>query len=71
MSHTLTFVYSDGRENPWDPAEVERRRLRVIDELLEARDRFVFRNQDRLLDALGVTAADAGDPPEPIHATSG
>ena len=67
----LTFVYSDGRENPWDPAEVERRRLRVIDELLEARDRFVFRNQDRLLDALGVTAADAGDPPEPIHATSG
>ena len=53
----LSYVYSDGRRNPWDPAEVERSRSRVIDDLLAARNEFVLRHQDILLDALGIEGA--------------
>jgi hypothetical protein len=55
----LTYVYSDGRENRWDPEDVERRRLHVIEELRDTRDRFVLRHQDLLLAALGISAASA------------
>jgi len=50
----LSYVYSHGRENRCDPADIERHRTRVIDELVTARDEFVFRHQVALLDALGV-----------------
>jgi anaerobic magnesium-protoporphyrin IX monomethyl ester cyclase len=51
----LTYVYSDGREHRWDPAQIERHRARVIDDLLTARDEFVLGHQDTLLGALGIT----------------
>src|SRR5262245_1430452 len=51
----LSYVYSDGRKNPWDPADIERRRTRIIDDLLTARNDFVLRHRGRLLGALGIT----------------
>jgi hypothetical protein len=60
----LSYVYSDGRENRCDPADVERQRTRVIDDLLTARNEFVFGHQATLLDALGVAeVASATDDP--------
>ena len=50
----LSYVYSDGRESRCDPADIERHRTRVIDDLLTARNEFVFGHQATLLDALGV-----------------
>jgi hypothetical protein len=50
----LSYVYSDGRENRWDPSDIERRRRRVVEDLLDARNEFVNRHQDTLLGALGV-----------------
>jgi anaerobic magnesium-protoporphyrin IX monomethyl ester cyclase len=66
----LTYVYSDGRENPWDPAEVERRRARVIEQLLEARNGFVLRHQDLLLAALEVGVASSVDEPGTVEVAS-
>ncbi len=66
----LTYVHSDGRENPWEAADVERRRTRVIEQVRDARDRFVLRHQDLLLDALGVTIAGAGEYAEPMQAAA-
>ena len=55
-------------ENPWDPADIERHRTRVIDDLLTARNEFVLRHQGTLLDALGVTEApDATDDAEAVE----
>ena len=48
----LTYVYSDGRENRWDPAEIEKGRLEVLEEVLAERDDFIYRHQTVLLDAL-------------------
>jgi radical SAM superfamily enzyme YgiQ (UPF0313 family) len=48
----LSYLYSDGKENPWDAAEVERSRQRVLDDLLATRNAFVYRHQTILLDAL-------------------
>jgi hypothetical protein len=45
---------SDGRESRWDPAAIEDGRKQVLEDLLAARDAFVFRHQDILLDALGI-----------------
>jgi len=60
----LSYVYSDGRENRCDPADVERQRTRVIDDLLAARNEFVFGHRATLLDALGVAeVASATDDP--------
>jgi radical SAM superfamily enzyme YgiQ (UPF0313 family) len=50
----LSYVHSDGRANPWDPEDVERRRKQVIEDLMTARDAFVLRHQGMLLDALGI-----------------
>jgi anaerobic magnesium-protoporphyrin IX monomethyl ester cyclase len=67
----LSYVYSDGRANRWDPAAVERSRSQVIDDLLDARNRFVLRNQDALLVALGVEAApQAGGASTAVHLTA-
>ena len=51
----LSYVYSDGRENLWDPADIERRRVRVIDDLLTARNEFVLQHQNTMLGALGIS----------------
>ena len=53
----LSYVYSDGKENPWDAAEVETFRQRVLDDLVTARDEFVYRHQTALLKALEHSAA--------------
>jgi hypothetical protein len=50
----LSYVYSDGRPNRWDAAEVERRRENVLKVLRAERDGFILRHQDRLLEALEV-----------------
>ena len=53
----LSYVYSDGKENPWDAAEVETFRQRVLDDLITMRDEFVYRHQTVLLKALEHPAA--------------
>jgi anaerobic magnesium-protoporphyrin IX monomethyl ester cyclase len=55
----LSYVYSDGRKNRRGRAEVEEYRERFLDELLEKRNSFVFRNQAILLRALGRGAGRA------------
>ena len=50
----LSYVYSDGRNNRWDPDELEQSRADVIERLLTTRNEFVLRHQDLLLRALGV-----------------
>ena len=53
----LSYVYSDGKQNPWDAAEVETFRQRTLDDLRAMRDEFVYRHQTVLLDALAHPAA--------------
>jgi len=53
----LSYVFSDGRENPWDPVEVEKQREHFLDDLLRERDAFVYRHQEILLDTLDLDAA--------------
>jgi radical SAM superfamily enzyme YgiQ (UPF0313 family) len=45
----LTYTFSDGRPNPWSPAEVEARRRAFVDDLLGERNMFVARHQDHLV----------------------
>jgi radical SAM superfamily enzyme YgiQ (UPF0313 family) len=49
----LSYVFSDGKENAWNPEEVEESRKRILDEFIGERDAFVYENQAILLDALG------------------
>ena len=53
----LSYVYSDGKENPWDAAEVETFRQRILDDLITMRDEFVYRHQTALLEALEYPTA--------------
>jgi anaerobic magnesium-protoporphyrin IX monomethyl ester cyclase len=53
----LSYVYSDSRENRWDPQEIEQSRQQVLDDLLAERDAFVVRHQHTLLDTLEHDAA--------------
>jgi hypothetical protein len=53
----LSYVYSDGKQNPWDAAEVETFRQRTLDDLRAMRDEFVYRHQTVLLEALAHPAA--------------
>ena len=53
----LSYVYSDGRENCWDPAKLEERRKQVLDDLLAERDDFIYRHQNTLLTALRLDGA--------------
>ena len=48
----LSYVFSDGSENRWDPDQVQQAREGFIAELLKARDGFVYRHQTILLAAL-------------------
>ncbi len=59
----VSYVYSDGRPNRWDAAEVERRRENVLKVLRAERDGFILRHQDRLLEALEVDGVEI-----PVHA---
>jgi radical SAM superfamily enzyme YgiQ (UPF0313 family) len=53
----LSYVYSDGRENRWDPATLEERRKQVLDDLLAERDDFIYRHQETLLTTLRLDGA--------------
>lgn len=53
----LSYVFSDGRENRWDPDEVQKERERFLADLLAMRDTFVYRHEVILLDALERDAA--------------
>ena len=49
----LSYLFSDGKENPWNPEEVERSRKRILEQFITQRDAFVYKNQAILLDVLG------------------
>ena len=49
----LSYVFSDGKENPWIAEKVERSRIRILERFITERDAFVYRNQAILLDVLG------------------
>jgi radical SAM superfamily enzyme YgiQ (UPF0313 family) len=53
----LSYVFSDGQENRWDPDEVQKERERFLADLLAMRDTFVYRHEVILLDALERDAA--------------
>jgi anaerobic magnesium-protoporphyrin IX monomethyl ester cyclase len=53
----LSYVYSDGRENRWDPVKLEESRQQVLDDLITERDDFIYRNQETLLTALRLDGA--------------
>jgi radical SAM superfamily enzyme YgiQ (UPF0313 family) len=53
----LSYVYSDGRENQWDPDEIEKSRQRFLEDLHTERDAFVLQHQEILLDALQLDSA--------------
>jgi len=57
VTEDLSYVFSDGRENPWDPAKVEKSRKRFLEDLVSERDAFVYRHENILLDALQKPAA--------------
>lgn len=59
----LSFAYSDGRPFEWDPAEIEKSRQQVLTDVLTARNAFVLRHQDLLLEALGMEAEADAEPP--------
>lgn len=58
----LSYVFSDGRDNPWGADEVEERREGFLRTLLQERNAFIYRNQATLLGALQHGA------PQPAHA---
>ncbi len=53
----LSYVFSDGKENPWDPEEVEAARKRILENFIVERNAFVFRHEAILLGALGLEAS--------------
>jgi radical SAM superfamily enzyme YgiQ (UPF0313 family) len=53
----LSYVYSDGRENGWDPAKLEESRKLVLDDLLTERDEFIYQHQETLLTAIRLDGA--------------
>ncbi len=55
----LSYVFSDARENPWNPKEVEKQRKRILVEFRKKRDAFVFRHESILLDALELSGSPA------------
>ena len=55
----ISYVFSDGKENPWNPREVEKLRKRILKDFRAQRDAFVFRNEAILLEALDVDAMQA------------
>jgi hypothetical protein len=57
----VSYVFSDGRPNPWSAREVEEHRERFLQDLRRERDAFVFGNTAILLGALEHQA-----PAEPV-----
>jgi hypothetical protein len=55
----LSFVFSDGRRNPWSADELRKRSRAFSSRLLETRDNFVLENQETLLESLSAGAARA------------
>jgi hypothetical protein len=55
----LSYVFSDGRGNPWTAAAIEKQRKRFLKQLVLERDAFVFGRQDILLNALEDSLAPA------------
>jgi radical SAM superfamily enzyme YgiQ (UPF0313 family) len=49
----LSYVFSDGKTNPWIPEQVEDSRKKILTEFITARDAFVSKNEEILLEALG------------------
>ena len=67
----LSYVYSDGRENRWDPEVLEAARKQVLEDLITERDAFVIANQDVMLETLrqeGILPLTA--PPAVVAATA-
>jgi anaerobic magnesium-protoporphyrin IX monomethyl ester cyclase len=58
----LSYVFSDARENPWNPKEVEKQRKRILVDFRKKRDAFVFRHESILLDALELSESAAPVP---------
>jgi radical SAM superfamily enzyme YgiQ (UPF0313 family) len=54
-----SYVYSDGRPNLWSAQELRSQCERFSSRLMNHRNRFVLRNQDLLLEALGQQASAA------------
>jgi len=48
----ISYYFSEGRENQWDPVEVDNYRVQFLADLLKARDAYVYRHQKILLTAL-------------------
>jgi anaerobic magnesium-protoporphyrin IX monomethyl ester cyclase len=48
----ISYSFSEGRENRWDPVEVDNYRVQFLADLLKARDAYVYRHQRILLSAL-------------------
>lgn len=48
----LSYVFSEGKENPWIPEEVEESRKRILEEFIMLRDEFVYHNEAIILGAL-------------------
>ena len=55
----LSFVFSDGRRNPWSADELRKRSRAFSSRLLETRDNFVLENQETLLESLNAGTARA------------
>jgi hypothetical protein len=53
----LSYLYSDAREFPWDPQEIEKSRQQFLELLHAERDAFVLRHQEILLSALHLDPA--------------
>jgi anaerobic magnesium-protoporphyrin IX monomethyl ester cyclase len=62
----LSYLYSDGRSISWAPEAVEGARIEFVRDLLRERNRFVSRNQDTFLRALGRDPAE--EPRELVEA---
>ena len=50
----LSYVFSEGRANPWKPKEVEKTRKKMLADFRRLRDDFVFSNESTLMEALNA-----------------
>jgi radical SAM superfamily enzyme YgiQ (UPF0313 family) len=48
----ISYVFSDGKENPYSVQELRSRSARFRDRLIATRDEYILRNQDLLLESL-------------------
>ncbi len=50
----LSYVHSHGRANPWSPSDLRTRCAEFTRRLIATRDDFILKNQDVLLESLGI-----------------